>query len=172
MTTATGHYITADNPDRDAYTTPLWIARAVGPVWLDCCSNERSVMTRQLEFRLDCGQDGLELAHLIPRHPPGIVWCNPPYGRGEVLRWVRAYRHTSFCFLLRHDSSTKWFKELFAATGVIAQPHDRVDFDPPPGIDPGPSNPYPHSLFYRDERDVSDRIREICYIMEPRRKRR
>ncbi len=38
---------------------------------------------------------------------------NPPYSKGQVERWVAAYGHTRFCFLLRFDPSTTWFNTLY-----------------------------------------------------------
>jgi hypothetical protein len=167
--TKTASFMGAADPDRDTYTTPPWISRALGRVWLDPCSNERSVIQSERVFRLDRGQNGLALAKFVPRNPPGIVFLNPPYSDGQVIQWVRGYRMTRFCFLVRHDPSTEWFSELFAATGMIAQPRDRVDFQPPPGAEINGSNPYPHALFYRDACDVSQAMRDICYLMEPKR---
>ncbi len=159
-----------DDVDRDTYTTPRWLTRAIGPVWLDPCSNIYSKVQAERTFRLDRGQDGLKLARYVPRNPPGIVFVNPPYSRGQVLKWIRAYRHTRFVFLLRHDPSTKWFRELFEASSALVHPFDRINFDPPPGTpkaDGNHNNPFPHSLCARDEADISAALRKISMVLRP-----
>ncbi len=157
-----------DEGDRDSWTTPLWLAEALGEVWLDPCSNPWSKIRSTKTFRFDCGQDALKLARFVPRNPPGVVFINPPYSRGMVLQFVRAYSHTRFCFLLRHDVSTGWFRELYAATSLLCTPWQRVNFDAPPGVPHvSHNNPYPHSLFYRDEVDANDAIRRLCAVLRP-----
>lgn len=161
-----------DGVDRDAWTTPPWITDALGPVWLDPCSNEFSTVRAKMTFRLDRGQDGIALARLVPRNPPGLVWINPPYSRGMVLAFVRAYRHTRFAFLVRHDTSTEWFAELYNATRYVLQPLRRVNFVPPPGLVTASghhNNPFPHSIMMSDERDVTPALRAICAVMKPER---
>lgn len=159
-----------DGVDRDTWTTPPWLTRAIGPVWMDPCSNERSTVDARMTFQLARGQDALVLARYVPRRPPGLVFINPPYSRGQVIRFVRAFVHTRFMFLLRHDVSTMWFRELYAATSVILQPWQRVNFIAPPGLaHKTHNNPFPHSLFVRDERDVSRELRELCAVIRPER---
>ncbi len=163
-------FIGIPDADRDAWTTPPWITEAIGPVWLDPCSNKYSTVRAERTFQLDRGEDGLKLAKYVPRNPPGLVWINPPYSDGMVLQFVRAYGHTRFAFLLRHDVSTKWFRELYAITNLIAQPWQRINFVPPPGLlVKSHNNPYPHSIFYRDPGDATDAIRRICAIVRPER---
>ena len=159
-----------DDVDRDTWTTPVKITWRLGPVWLDPCSNEHSKVIAERTFRLDRRQNGLELARFVPRNPPGIVFVNPPYSRGQVERWVEAYRHTRFVFLLRFDPSTDWFKLLVKHTGAIALPHFRVNFDPPPGLaleDGNHNNPFPHALYARDARDISSELRAVCTLLAP-----
>lgn len=158
----------AADEDRDRYTTPKWLTDAIGPIWLDPCWNENACTKPAISFCLDRGEDGLALAKLVPRDPPGIVYINPPYSRGQVLQWVLAYRHTRFMFLLRHDVSTEWFRELYAVSNALAQPWRRVNFDAPAAIDTADANPYPHSLFIASpERDISPALRELCAVLRP-----
>jgi hypothetical protein len=160
----------ADNVDRDTWTTPRKITRRLGPVWLDPCSNERSKVEALRTFRLDRGEDGLKLARFVPRNPPGIVFVNPPYSRDQVELWVEAYRHTRFLFLLRYDPSTDWYKLLIKYTSIVAHPHFRVNFDPPPGIvleGGNHNNPFPHALYARDAADISPELRRVCTLLAP-----
>lgn len=151
--------------DRDSWVTPAWIAQAVGSWDLDPCTNERSHIRAKQSFILEEGNDGLALAKFVNRRTR--VWCNPPYSRGQVIRWVRAYRHTSFCFLLRLDFSTDWMVELVPYVGLLLVPRDRrMNFEPPPGV-ASSSNPYPHGLLYRRAEDATPEIRKICYPWRP-----
>jgi len=153
------------DPDRDTWTTPPLITDAIGPVDLDPCSNERSTVQARRTFRLDRGQDGLVLSKFVGRQE--LCFINPPYSRGNVIRWVRAYQHARFIFLLRFDTSTEWFYELMKATEVIAVLKlQRTNFTPPPGVK-GESNAFPHGLFFARAEDVNDAIKSLCYTWRP-----
>lgn len=161
-----------DDPDRDTWTTPRWFTRRLGRVWLDPCSNAFSKVDAERTFRLDRGQDGLELAKHVPRNPPGIVFINPPYSRGMVIKFVSAYAATRFCFLLRFDPSTDWFKLLQKHTGAIVVPNRRINFDPPPGLvvaTDNHNNPFPHAAYFRDLEDVPRGLRDISLVLRPER---
>lgn len=146
-------------PDRDTWTTPRWIANALGEFDLDPCSNERAVIRAKRTFRLDRGQDGLVLAKFVGRS--SRVFINCPYS--DVMPWVKAYAHTRFCYLLKFDPSTKWCRELLRRTTLVLFPiRRRVAFDPPPGVE-GSSNQFPHGLFFAHEEDASDKIRKLCF---------
>lgn len=150
----------APDADRDTWCTPLWIAEAVGTWDVDPCTNERSHVRAKKKLQLERGEDGLAMAQFIAAEKR--VWCNPPYSAGQVIQWVRAYKHTRFAFLLRFDSSTEWFRELFAACALILVPRRRVNFEPPPGIT-NPGVRFPHALFYADLRDATPEIRALCF---------
>lgn len=153
------------DPDRDAWVTPKWIADAVGDWDLDPATNERSHIRAKRTFMLDRGQDGLALSRLVGKTVR--VYCNPPFSRGQVIRFVRAYRHTNFCFLLRLDYSTEWFAELEPHVGLILVPRNqRVAFDAPPGAKAS-STPFPHGLLYKRREDATPAIRELCYAWRP-----
>lgn len=150
---------------RDAFCTPRDLALAVGEFDYDVCTNPRAHIVARRKFMVETGHDGLTLARYVPRN--ARVWCNPPYSRNQVVRWIRAYSHTRFVFLLRHDTSTDWFAELYALTNMLVQPFYRINFEPPPGIVVTDSNPYPHSLFYRDPSMVTDAIAATCAMLQP-----
>lgn len=154
-----------EEKQRDAFCTPRALALAVGEVDYDVCTNERSHIIARRTFNLDRGKDGLKLARYVPRG--ALVWCNPPYSRGQVIQWVLAYAHTRFIFLLRHDTSTKWYRELYERTRMLAQPWERINFEPPPGIEITDSNPYPHSLFYKDPNTITPAIERMCALLQP-----
>lgn len=161
-----------EEPDRNTWCTPKWITDAVGPVDLDPCANERSHVQAARTFRLDHGQDGLALARYVGRDQR--VFINPPYEGGQVIRWVRAYRHTRFCFLVRLDNSTDWFGELEPALEMVCVPNPRVveqariEFEPPPGVKAS-SNPFPHGLLYARADDVTAEVRRLFFTWRPER---
>lgn len=149
------------DPDRDAWVTPRWIADAVGEWELDPATNERSHIRAAMTFMLDRGQDGVALARFVG--PNKRVWINPPFSRGQVIKFVRAYRHTNFCFLVRMDYSTDWFAELAPFVNYMLVPkNQRVAFDAPPGAKAS-STPFPHGLLYKREEDATPEIRALCY---------
>jgi hypothetical protein len=89
------------------------------------------------------------------------VWIQPPYD--IVLDALAHYGHTRYVALLRLDTSTLWFAQLFALSEIIMVPRrDRLEFVPPPGVEPS-SNPFPHGLYYRRAADVTPAIEALCY---------
>lgn len=151
-------------PDRDTFCTPRKLARAVGEVDMDPCSNERSHVLARRTFRLDRGQDALVLAKYVSLW--WLLYINPPYSRGSVSAFVNAFCHHRFIFLLRFDASTDWFQRLYDRTERIAFPRDRTDFEPPPGVVTTPGNPFPHALFYAHAEDVTAEIHAMCYVVD------
>lgn len=148
-----------DEPDRDTWCTPKWLADAVGEFDLDPCSNSRSHIRARSTCKLSEGRDGLARCPTQDTR----TWINPPYSAGQVIRWVRAYQHTRFTFLVRLDPSTEWFAELYRASEVLLVPRGkRIDFEPPPGVKAS-SNPFPHVLAYADHRDITREIETLCF---------
>lgn len=147
--------------DRDTWCTPSWITAAIGVFDLDPCSNDRSLVQSGTRFELARGQDGLERAPTIGHD--WRVFINPPYS--DVSPWVAAYGHTRFCFLLKLDTSTKWFADLHASTELILIPRKRVNFVPPPGVprDKAIAQQFPHALFYARAADATDEIKAISW---------
>ncbi len=158
-----GANVDDDGVDRDQWVTPRKIARDVGPWDLDPCSNEFSHIQAKRTFRLDRGQNGLFLARYVTRGTR--TWINPPYSHGSVIQWVRAYRHTFFCFLVRCDVSTEWWETLWPFVEVLALPKERVAFEPPPGAPSAPGSPFPHALLYRRAIDVTEAVSRSCYVL-------
>jgi hypothetical protein len=153
----------AIEPDRDTWTTMQKWADAVGDVELDPASNERSLIHARRTFDLSRGQDGLTLARFVSRSTR--VFCNCPYSRGQVIRWVTAYRHTRFTFLLRFDVSTDWWEELWPYVSALCLPKERMEFDPPPGVDRVPGSPFPHAFLYANADDITAAMRAACYVV-------
>lgn len=147
--------------DRDTWCTPPWLTEGIGTFDLDPCSNDRSTVPARMQLRLDFGQDGLVGADVVD--PGQRVFINPPYSK--VSPWIAAYKHTRFCFLLKLDTSTRWFAELHATSELILIPRRRVNFIPPPGVPPerAAAQQFPHALFYAHAEDATDAIRAMSW---------
>ncbi len=128
---------------RDGACTPKYLADALGLFTYDPCSNTRSHIRAVVKFDGSPGKDGLE-----PRsyRDDDSFFVNPPYSRGQVAKWVEAFKRRNTVFLLRWDPSTAWFKDLITWTDFVWFGHKRIEFEPPPGVTFS-SNPFPHALF-------------------------
>lgn len=173
-----------ETDSRDGACTPKWLAELIGEVALDPASNHRSHIQATIACDLASGDDGLwpDLdswgqrlfvceggSRIRPVLPGYTVFCNPPYARGQVIRWVRHYKHTRFIFLLRWDPSTKWFDELIQACDWVWFPRlQRIEFEPPPGVTFS-KNPFPHALYLRDPSpDLLRRLGGAGFLLDAR----
>lgn len=162
-------------PDRDSWCTPKWLADALGPFDLDPCSNPRSHVQADRKLMLEHGDDGLlhvesdEASTRALKRPYAEVraFINPPYSSGQVMRWAQAYAHTRFCFLVRLDPSTAWFRFLYQRSGIVCVPRKRVNFEAPPGVKAF-SNVFPHVLLFARLEDASDQIKRLSFAWRPR----
>ncbi len=157
-------------PDRDTWVTPRELALKLGRWDLDPCSNERSHIISDRRFELErCKQDGIVLGRFVARS--ARVFINPPYSHGHVERWVDAYAHVQFCYLLRFDPSTEWFAKLWPRVELICVLRERINFDPPPGVETKHklSNPFPHALYFKRACDATPAILAASYLLHPQR---
>lgn len=130
---------------RDEWCTPKWLAEALGRFSIDPCSNDRSHI-RSGAATVEERDNGLAVAQYWG--PYDSVFINPPYSRGEVLKWVEAWKHTDFVFLLRWDPSTVWHNRLIQFCECVWFAHKRIEFEPPPGVTAS-TNPFPHALYFK-----------------------
>jgi hypothetical protein len=146
---------------RGAWCTPKDWAEAVGHFDGDPFSNPRSHISSDWRCQLEDGGDGFG-----DKTPGSFRLANGLLGRaGEdtkifgqpdyrfVLEAIAHYGHTRFCFLLRFDTRTKWFRQLYALSGLVCVAR-KIEFEPPPGVDAS-ANPFPHALFYKNPEDVT-----------------
>ncbi len=126
--------------DRDSWCTPKWLTDLLPTVTLDPCSNPRSTVKAHRTCSLENGEDGLTRSW-----KNCSVMVNPPYSK--ILPWAEKTRDcAAFIFLVNHDPTTKWWRELRANGGhAIFLFHRRIQFTPPEGITPS-TNPRPQSL--------------------------
>lgn len=168
--------------NRDNWCTPAWLARALGRFTFDPCSNRHSHIEADWTACLEDGGNGLEedrgdgvfgpgcfggrlLNRQLETNYASAYWrtfINPPYSRGQVLRWIRHYKHTNFTFLLRWDPSTQWWRELMSESRWVWFANQRIQFEPPPGVS-GSNNPFPHALYFarQPDLDVRKRLQEL-----------
>ena len=161
---------------RDSWCTPKWLAEAIGPVYLDPCSNERSHIQAVVHVIGELGDDGLYGNHGRYRVGGRADWANidlevfinPPYSRGQVIQWVHHWKMHNSIFLLRWDPSTEWFRALMSQTNWVWFADRRIEFEPPPGIAVS-SNPYPHALFFTrtPPADRYERLNNLGQFFQP-----
>lgn len=98
------------------------VRRALGPIALDPCSNEGSIVAARVEWRLERDGDSLgrpwTIGHLLGRRGPqgGPIFVNPPYGR-ELPLWAQkiddeARRGAEIVTLVPARTETQWFDLL------------------------------------------------------------
>jgi hypothetical protein len=60
----------------------------------------------------------------------GKVWCNPPYGRGEIVKWVKKIYEHNNGILITHVTAlpNKWFHTYFDRITAICFIKGRVNF--------------------------------------------
>lgn len=125
--------------NRDAWCTPDLLAAALPHVDVDPCSNPYSSIRADTTYMLENGQDGL----LLPWF--GLLYVNGPFSK--LLPWAerlaselhekRSKRTVKGAgFLVNADSSTAWWKVLTRHLPIRLDFDDRIEFKPPPGVEP------------------------------------
>lgn len=78
---------------------------------------------------------GDRLVEMVQKRPS--VWVNPPYGRGQIVRWVRKAAESSdratVVMLLPVDTSTEWFHRWVWPFAELRFLPERVRFVKPDG---------------------------------------
>ena len=106
---------------KDDWRTPaglLRLVRQIGPIALDPCSADGSLVHAVREYRLDRREDGLRLPWAVG----GLVYCNPPYG--DVIRpWTRriareAASGVEIVALLPARVDTAWWRDVSGAPAI------------------------------------------------------
>jgi hypothetical protein len=150
------------DPTRGTWCTPAAVAIAVGPWHVDPFSNPRSHIEAADACMLENGGDGfgdgtpgsyrVGRGKLKRATSSTRFWGQPPYEL--VQRVFDHYAHTRWCFLLRFDPRTDWFKRIYRLSALVCVFYE-IEFEPPPGVPRGGGNSFPHALYYRDARDVT-----------------
>lgn len=170
--------------ERGTWTTSKKWAEAIGLVDHDPFSNPRSLIASVTRCMLEDGGDGFGDSE--PGATPGLYLLGEkhgsrtgiatsetttffqwPYTTGFAERAIAHYGHTRFRALLRWSPDTAWFRMLWPLVSTIAIPQERIEFDPPPGVEkPESTISYPHALYYANWRDVTDEIRALCIVIQ------
>lgn len=121
--------------DDDWCTPPevLERVRRVGPIGLDPCGYDGSVVGARVELRLDEGQDGLAVAWGSILLPGELAFVNPPYSRGRVERWVEklgeeALAGVELVALVPANVETEQWQDVLWFADAVCFPRGRVRF--------------------------------------------
>lgn len=104
------------------WLTPPDLVRALGPFDLDpCAAVDQPWRTARVHYTVH--DNGLFLPWF------GLVWCNPPFGRG-VTAWLdRLSRHGDGIALLPARTDTKWFRSgVWSAADNVLFLYGRLRF--------------------------------------------
>ncbi|HEY6947234.1 MAG TPA: HNH endonuclease signature motif containing protein, partial [Gemmatimonadales bacterium] len=137
-----------------------WLG-AIGPVlgrWdIDVAASAVCPVAAARRFAIAERRDGLVLASFVGAE--ARVFVRPAGGHGDVIGWVRAYRHARFAFLERLDAGAAWFRELEPLVELIAVPRDQ----------PGPGGAPPLAVLYRRAEDATAELLRVSYAWHPQR---
>jgi phage N-6-adenine-methyltransferase len=131
----------SDRPDWNTPAEVLELVRHLGPIGLDPCSNAASIVGAAVEWRLP-EVDGLEM----PWGGHGLVFLNPPYGRGINL-WTRRCcivpgvrpPEDQVVALVPARTDTAWWTEAVEAVDAVCFWRGRLTFLGAPNPAPFPS---------------------------------
>lgn len=124
---------------RQDWGTPQWLFDRVNEIMhfeLDVCASNSNAKCRRYFTLAD---DGLS------KDWDGIWWCNPPYGRGEIIKWTWGPVFACYpgCMLLPARTDTKWFQHVWDFATELCFIRGRLKFD-----DGKDSAPFPSVLAF------------------------
>jgi hypothetical protein len=130
-------------PGRNDRCTPehvLEVVRAFNRIALDPCSNPWSTVRACRQLMLEGGDDGLAadwvgLTEALP-YTPRLVWVQPPYGPGQIRRWLRKASlevlvgggDMEAIALVPNDASTAWCQEARRGCDAYLDVAKRIGF--------------------------------------------
>lgn len=145
---------------QDSWCTPKEVIDAIawmGPIRLDPCSNEQSIVPAVFKYDLKDGFDGLEHpwshADMVGYYgggvKKGLVYVNPPYGK-EIGKWTKRAMVTASLFpadeivmLVPARTDTKWWHEVVQETSAVCFWRGRLTF-----LGASSNAPFPSALLY------------------------
>lgn len=122
----------------DHVLKPIW---ALGPIVLDPCSNPWSSVGAAVELSAHRGDDGLQVdwdALVLSKMPSldsgGLVFVNPPYGRGCLPVWTRkvleeARRGVEIVALVPASLDTSWWSFANSTLDARCDWRGRIAFE-------------------------------------------
>lgn len=111
----------------DGWQTPDHVldrVRLVAPIKLDPCTYRDNPTGAEYIRTIDCDPDGLATEwHTFG----GLVFCNPPYGRGFMRDWSakivgEAALGCEIVSLVRGDPSTSWAHAMLRSCALVCFP--------------------------------------------------
>lgn len=112
----------------------LHVVRKLGPIGLDPCTTAANPTKADAWITVE--NDGLSMPWHASR---GLIWINPPYSRGELLRWATKAVHewlewgSEMVMLTPCDLGTQWASVLFKHAAMLAGWRGRIAFVRPDG---------------------------------------
>lgn len=146
--------------DSDLFCTPrnvLDLVEDIAPIAIDPSPGPRGWTHATLELRLEDGNDGLDSDWFALWHETlgeaGLVYCNPPFGRGHLDLWAKKIAHEAdrgveIVALLPATPGPAWCQFLAPRADAICFWRGRLKF-----LDPRTLKPY----LLRDKRTGKDR---------------
>jgi hypothetical protein len=145
------HAAASEEPkaNRDAWCTNEAVALALPKkLDLDPCSNPFSIVKAKTKYMRENGDDGLALPWF------GLMYVNGPFSK--LLPWAerlaaelakpRSQRKVlGVGFMVNADNSPEWWHTLVAHLHLRLDFDDRLEFIPPPGVEPS-KNDRPQTL--------------------------
>ena len=110
----------------DERQTPQWLFDKLNSIYHFTLDAAASAENHKCDSYYTIETDGL--AH---QWYPHIVFCNPPYSRGQLKKWVEKAREEFYChsttvvMIVPADTSTRWFPW----DAEVCFLHKRVAFD-------------------------------------------
>lgn len=126
-----------------------------GPFTIDAAASRRN---RKCAKFYDEGNSGL-----VRKWTEGPVWCNPPYGKGKIQRWVKKCHDehrefgTRIVLLMPSRTDTKYFHSYILNKASIYFIKGRVAFKG------GISAPFPSMLAVYDRAHRKKEISSVEY---------
>lgn len=140
------HPVLMPPANRDAWCTPKWLCDALPFVDLDPCSNPRSAVRAKKKYSIEAGQNGI----LLPWF--GLVYVNGPYSDLTPFAQKLDVDYPKIGgagFLVNADHSPEWWHTLTKRLHLRLDFNVRLEFDPPPGVEPS-KNDRPQTMLMDD----------------------
>lgn len=131
--------------DHNTPESVLEVVRRLDVIGLDPCSNPWSTVGADAFVAAHDGGDGLA----VPWHIFGLTFVNPPYARGQIIRWVRkaeqeAAEGAEILMLVPCSPETQWSRTAEDSCDAHGDWEARIAFI---GAG-GPGAKQPSRLFY------------------------
>jgi phage N-6-adenine-methyltransferase len=115
------------DPDKYSYwSTPQWLFEQINEMFhftTDVCAAKNNAKCKNYFTQKDDG---------LTKKWKGCCWCNPPYGAGEIDRWMKKAHESSLegatvVCLVPSSTSTRWWHD-YAMKGEISFIKGKVRF--------------------------------------------